>query len=351
MDTSEQPVVDTQQTGGKTEDAVDLRASSPLSSPSFSPLEAACAHIEAATSQQDHEAGVLPTAQEQELSFNPLFDRDRPRQQPEQQGSAAHEVGAATQQDSPSRTDNIIKVSGPCHTSPIQQAYLKQAFLSTLTATIAEAEPTASSAQDVGLLPPLESTGAKALQERVKVAEQHLTTLCSMLAGQAKSSDDRTPNALKREVGHSFDIMRSISGSCADTTCSEPISPSVSGMATVSNAVVLLLEGHRKQVKAFERYISWMGGRRESGGTNARDLSALAPIQKQFGDMEAAAELVKSELQKLREVSSQQELEVAIQWQEKQALQQKANDEQARAEQVRAQTYSAYLMTCFILAA
>jgi hypothetical protein len=331
------------------------KSPSPLSSLSSSPFQARGAGCGTAPSPGPSETSVVRTrAQEQGLAINPLFERERPYlQQQERPGGPAvpslqaqsRDSGGGMQRDQTSDAERGVGVLEPnecsrclahCEEPAMLQQYL--GLLSTLTAKLAENEAAASNTLDSGSLPPLDTSNSEVLQQRATAAEQHLVALCSRLARQAKSLGCQTPSAPKREGASSFDIMRSISGSCADTTCSEPISPSISGMATLCNAVALLLEGHRKQAKAFERYMGWSGARCEAGSAGANDpavpTAPISLIRKRLGDMEGTAELVKSELQKLRELSSQQELEVAIQWQEKQDVQQQAHDKQASALQV-----------------
>jgi hypothetical protein len=164
------------------------------------------------------------------------------------------------------------------------------------------------------------------LQQRVAAAEVKLATVCADMAAISQQlKTTKSSSALGKAVpacgGH--DIMCSFSGSGSPTS---PLgSPCLSGMARLSHIIALLLDGHEKQVGAFEGHGVGQGGHTQ----------AVAACPQRLVGMKQLAEDAQEELRRLKEVTSQQEVEVAIQWNEKQQLQQKAHSELASATQVR----------------
>ena len=306
-------------------DTGPLTAASSLSSLSPSPMESATQTPSHATAAKPPLA--TPSAPENDLAYNPLFDAPSSQQRQSQRGRSSRSA-------SPPAVPGAHNASNPGPPPTLQSAdaatnvnleALQDANASLTRSVNAFRRDDAS---ESAAAEAANSDVAAPLQQRIDSAMRRQRDLCAaveVLADEARRREGETAAKVPP-----FDILRSRSGDgpASIDAPSEPPSPSVSGMATLRNAVSQLLEGHEKQVAAIERYLAW-------AGANDKDAAALAPLRQRLQDMAAHGRTAREETRRLGEVSSQQELEVAIQWQEKQKVQQEANDRRAAAEQVR----------------
>ena len=194
---------------------------------------------------------------------------------------------------------------------------------------------------------------AGALRQAVDAQEQQLLALCAQLTGPVRQDRAEVP----RSTSGGLDIMQSLGSSFGGTPRS---SDSHSGMATLSHAVAALIDAHKRQLRSMHKHITAAAPSSHSESasahqpvTNAQQDAAesktasagaqqsaawstagVAALKQGLQDMAKQAEDVQQELAKLVEVTRQQELEMSIQWSEKQQVQQAAQQQLAAVQQV-----------------
>ena len=283
---------------------------SSISSLSMSPFRAGTLATSAAAPAADADRAT----EKSDVTCNPLFNE--PTSQPPKAASRSNSASPlALTRGTTAAANTLPAVADKCSDEDVLIPYLQ--LLQALTALLM---PPGDGAM------PLEPSGAvdaaASLQQRAAAAESTLATLFAEL--------QRRKAALPR--GHStgaFDSMRSMS-SCGDTPSgSQPPSPYASGMARLSHIVTSLLDSHKRQLSLVARCAQGLS----SGG--AVPDGAAGELRQRLAEMKQHADEAREELRRLKEVSSQQESEVAIQWNEKQQLQQAAHAELSTAQQAR----------------
>ena len=299
-----------------------VSAETSLTGLSPSPFHASEAHTNA-----------TPAPKASEPAFNPLFD-DRNGASPEPAAPYA----------TPSKTiDAEFAAANGVHdahkgeggSEPALQQYLSlvQQLVGRLQSSAGHDRLTTADIDTLDAAAEPSSDDAKSgqseIQGQVREAETQLLGLCNRLSKLRGSSGQQSAS---HRQSASIDIMRSLSGSFVGSPTN---SPSHSSMSALGSIVTLLLDTHKKQLRALEKHVRSDTDRPHQHGSEEFWTAATA-LKTGFRELKGKAEEVREELKRLQEVSSQQESEVAIQWNEKHALQQQAHAQLASVQQVRA---------------
>ena len=276
----------------------------------------------------EHNTGALPARDQ--LAYNPLFDDPTrtPARSSTGPGASPEPSGGQGGRRASALPDAPAAMAAACESAAALTPYLE--LLKTLAATLERAASGSSGGSGNVHAAPFpdapattgdekQGSSASSLREHVQRTEARLMALCNALAQRGHSGPSRHG---------SFDLMRSLSSD--NTPTSQSGTPSRSGMAALSSILTSLLDTHKAQLRRLQSHVQ--AAERQQRGDATAD--AAAALKEGFREIRGHAEAAREELRRLTEMNGQQESEVAIQWTEKQALQQQSHAELASVRQV-----------------
>jgi hypothetical protein len=268
---------------------------------------------------------ATPAPKQSEPAYNPLFDdaRDNSTPEPVINGSARGSAGITLSDVQLSGTIDAMLHASSTAAPAVQSrdAAVLAPYLQLLTSLLAKLSH-ADNATGGERAAAFALHDVSSLQQRISEAEAKLLALCA-----ARAASQLQKPGHRRE---SFDLMRSLSSAGSQSN-----SPSHSGMASLTSVVTRLLDAHKRQLRTLERHAQADDASAAALPGASDRGAAAAELKGGWRKLKACAEDARGELRRLQEVSSQQESEVAIQWSEKQALQQHATAEVTRVQQAR----------------